>query len=64
MTVRTLIYLLQQMKPDTPVIIETLDGHRELLGLDAVDGDEYTTTIYTEKTEKEAFDDFDKWLGL
>ena len=64
MTVRTLIYLLQQMKPDTPVIIETLDGHRELLELDAVDGDEYTTTIYTEKTEKEAFDDFDKWLGL
>ena len=60
MTVRTLIYLLQQMKPDTPVIIETLDGHRELLGLDAVDGDEYTTTIYTERTEEEAFNDFDK----
>ena len=64
MSVSTLIYLLQQMKPDTPVIIETFDGHRVLLGFDAVDGDEYTTTIYTEKTQKEAFDDFDKWLGL
>lgn len=61
MTVSALIHSLQQMKPDTPVIIETLDGHRELLGVDAVDGDEWSTTIYTDKTEMEAMYEFDEW---
>jgi hypothetical protein len=61
MTVEALIHSLQQMKPDTPVIIETLDGHRELLGVDAVDGDEWSTTIYTDKTEAEAIHEFDEW---
>lgn len=61
MTVETLIYVLQQMKPDTPVVIETLIGERQVLcqGIDCVDGDEWETVIYTERTEADAIADFD-----
>lgn len=61
MTVKTLIYVLQQMKPDTPVIIETLTGERQILGQgkDCVVGDEWETVIYTKRTEAEAIADLD-----
>ena len=61
MTVETLIYVLQQMKPDTYVVIETLTGERQVLGqgIDCVDGDEWETVIYTERTEADAIADFD-----
>lgn len=66
MTVETMIRILQQMKPDTPVVIETLTGERQVLGegLDCIDGDEWETTIYTEKTEEDALADVDAWVGL
>lgn len=65
MTVETLIYVLQQMKPDTPVVIETLTGERQVLGqgIDCVDGDEWETVIYTERTEADAIADFDAWAS-
>lgn len=59
MTVKTLIYVLQQMKPDTPVVIETLTGEGQIIdqGIDCVDGDEWETVIYTERTETQAIAD-------
>lgn len=63
MTVGALIYRLQQMKPDTPVVIETLTGERQILGqgADCVDGNEWETVIYTDKTEADAITEFDTW---
>lgn len=41
--------------------VETLIGERQVLGqgIDCVDGDEWETVIYTERTEADAIADFD-----
>lgn len=64
MTVETFTNILRQMKPDTPVIIETLNGERQILenGTNCVDGDEWQTVIKTTKTEADAIAEFDTWM--
>lgn len=54
------------MKPDTPVVIETLTGERQILGqgMDCVDGDEWETVIYTDKTEADAITEFNTWANV